>query len=267
MIKRVKLFVSDNEESKKTSIFIKEKLIKSGFIIDDEKYDLGIAVGGDGTFLRMIKTNNFDSNTYYVGVNTGTLGFLQEVKVGEIEEFVEELKQKLYKIDEIGVQETIIKHNNESSMFYSLNEIIIRNADLKAVNLDIKIDNDLLERFIGDGILVATSIGSTAHNLSLGGSIVYNTFSSLQITPIAPINSKVYRSLINSVIIPDKKEIEIIPCKDKNNLIVTIDGENNLYDNVENIETKIDEKKLKFLRLSHYNFSQKINEKLLDNQK
>lgn len=265
MIKRVRLFVNDNEESKKTSLFIKEKLIKNGFILDDEKFDLVIAVGGDGAFLRMIKANNFDSDTYYVGVNTGTLGFLQEIKVGEIEEFILELKQQLYKVDEVGVQETVINHNKEASMFYSLNEIIIRSKDLKTSKLSIKIENDLLENFIGDGILIATSIGSTAHNLSLGGSIVYNTFSSLQITPIAPINSKVYRSLINSVIIPDKKEIEVIPSKDRNDLIITIDGENNFYNNVDSIETKIDGKKLKFLRLSHYNFSQKINEKLLDN--
>ena len=46
-------------------------------------------------------------------------------------------------------------------------------------------------------------------------------------------------------------------------MIITIDGENNFYENVENIVTKIDDKKIKCLRLSHYNFPQKINEKLL----
>ena len=96
----------------------------------------------------------------------------------------------------------------------------------------------------------------------MGGSIVYNTFTSLQITPMAPINTKVYRSLINSVIVPDKKVIDLMP-SDKNDLLVTVDGENKVYKNVENIETKIDDKKIKCLRLSHYNFPEKINEKLL----
>lgn len=264
MIKKVKLFINQNEISKSTAIFIEQTLIKNGFIITEEDYDLAIAVGGDGTFLKMVKANNFNSDIYYVGINTGTLGFLQEVKVDEIEKFIDELKQGLYKIDEVGVQETTISYNNESSIFYSLNEIVIRNSNLKKINLDIKIDNDLLEQFIGDGILIATSIGSTAYNLSLGGSIVYNTFSSLQITPIAPINSKVYNSLINSVIIPDMKEIEIIPENKDNDLLVIVDGENSLYHNVYNIKTKIIDKKLKFLRLSRYNFSQKINEKLLN---
>ena len=108
----------------------------------------------------------------------------------------------------------------------------------------------------------SSSTGSTAQNLSFGGSIVYNTFSSLQITPIAPLNSNAYRSLFNSVIIPDKKVIDIIP-DDRKDLLVTIDGENNFYKDVSNIATKIDSKKIKILRLKHYNFPQKINEKLL----
>ena len=129
--------------------------------------------------------------------------------------------------------------------------------------MDINIDNDLLERFMGDGILISTSSGSTAHNLSYGGSIIYPTFSSLQITPMGPINSKAYKSLVNSVIIPDKKEITLIP--ENKSLLLTIDGKNKVYSDVETISTKIDDKKIKCFRLSHYNFPEKINEKLLSN--
>ena len=172
----------------------------------------------------------------------------------------------MYKVEEIGIQETNINYDNKQTKLYSLNEIVVRDKDLNMINLDINIENELLERFTGDGILVSTSTGSTAYNLSFGGSIVYNSFSTLQITPIAPINSKVYRSLVNSVIVPDKKEIKIVPNKEKN-MIVTVDGENNIYENVNEITTIIDEKKIKCLRFSHYNFPQKINEKLLTDQK
>lgn len=264
MIKKIKLFSNDNDICLKTRIDIENKLINNGFIISEDDYDLGIAIGGDGSFLRMVKNTNFNSDVYYIGINAGTLGFMQEVKVDEIDLFIDELINNKYKIEKLGIQETIIYHNNETSRFYSLNEIIIRDKDLKVVKLDIKIDGDLLEKYIGDGLLIATSTGSTAHNLSFGGSIVYNTFTSLQITPIAPLNSKVYRSLLNSVIIPDKKEIEIIPSNIKDDYIVTIDGENNIYDNVEKITTVINDKKIKTLRLSKYNFSEKIKEKLLN---
>ena len=266
MIKRIKLFINKNDKSIETAKLIKERLTYNGFIVDDNKYDLGVAVGGDGSFLRMVKQNNFNSDICYIGINSGTLGFMQEVKVDEIDNFIIELKEEKYKIDQIGIQETIINSKNYISKlpkFYSLNEIIIRDKNLKVLKMDINIDNDLLEKFMGDGILISTSSGSTAHNLSYGGSIIYPTFSSLQITPMGPINSKAYKSLINSVIIPDKKEITLIP--ENKNLLLTIDGENKLYNEVESISTKIDNKKIKCLRLSHYNFPEKINEKLLSN--
>ena len=263
MIKNIKLFINTNDKSLETAKLIKDKLISKGFIINDNKYDLAIAVGGDGSFLRMVKETNFNSDIYYIGINAGTLGFMQEVKVDEIDKFINELKNNKYKIEEVGIQETAITYDKGTSLFYSLNEIVIREKNLKVVKLDINIDNDLLERFLGDGVLIATSSGSTAHNLSYGGSIIYPTFSSLQITPMGPINSKVYNSLVNSVIIPDKKVISLIPEENHKNLILTVDGENNFYENVDCITTKIEDKKIKCLRLSHYNFPEKINEKLL----
>ncbi|MBQ9072220.1 MAG: NAD(+)/NADH kinase [Bacilli bacterium] len=263
MIKNIKLFVNHNNESIKTARLIKDKLIVNGFVEDDNKYDLAIAVGGDGSFLRMVKQNNFNSDIYYVGINSGTLGFMQEVKVEEIDKFIFELKNQMYKVDNVGIQETTIKHNNDTSKFYSLNEIVVRDKNLKVVKLHITDDDYLMENFMGDGIIVCTSVGSTAHNLSYGGSIIYPTFTALQITSMGPINSKVYKSLVNSIIIPDKKEIMITPEDNHKDLMITVDGEHSVYNNVDNITTKIDDKKIKCLRLSHYSFAQKINEKLL----
>ena len=104
MIKNIKLFVNKNDKSLETAKLIKEKLVYNGFVMNDKKYDLGIAVGGDGSFLRMVKQTNFNSDVYYIGINSGTLGFMQEVKLEEIDNFVTELKQEKYKVDEIGIQ-------------------------------------------------------------------------------------------------------------------------------------------------------------------
>lgn len=265
LIKTFKLFSNDNDKSKKTENIVRSVLLENGFI-ENDNFDLGIAIGGDGSFLRMVKKTNFNSNTHYIGINSGTLGFMQEVNIKDIDKFVYELKNNKYKVENIGIQEITIDQGNSSSRFYSLNEIVIRDKDLKVVKLKINIDDDLLENFMGDGVLIASSHGSTAHNLSYGGSIVYNTFTSLQITPMGPINSKVYSSLVNSVIIPDKLKITLIPEDNHKDLIITIDGENNYYNNVDSIDTKIEDKKIKCLRLSHYNFPQKINEKFLSKE-
>ena len=207
--------INKDIKKKYTSIFNPITLIKNGFNIDENDYNIAIAIGGDGSFLRMVKETNFKSDVLYLGINTGTLGFAQEIHVNELDELIENLKTGNYKVNEFGVQETNLYSNNENSKFYSLNDIVIRDMDLNTLKLDIFIDDALLEHFAGDGILVSTSFGSTAYNLSFGGSIIYNTFHALELTPVAPLNNKTYRTLTNSLVLPQNKNIEIIPVSNK----------------------------------------------------
>lgn len=259
-IKSFKIYSNNNDKALNATNIIKEKLIKNGLVESDE-YDLAIAVGGDGSFLRMVKYTNFNSDCLYVGINAGTLGFAQEVSLNNIDEFIRDIKNGNYKVDTIGVQKTKVVTKEGDSNFFSLNEIVIRDKELNTAVLDVLVDDVYLEEYHGDGLLIATSFGSTAYNLSFGGSIIYNTFHTLQITPIAPLNNKSYRSLLNSVVLPEDKLVKIIP-KNKN-ILVTIDGENKIYDNVLYIETTIKEKRIKCLRSKDYDFSLKINEKFL----
>ncbi|MCD8562406.1 MAG: hypothetical protein LRY26_01350 [Bacilli bacterium] len=170
-----------------------------------------------------MKAFNFNSDLIYVGVNTGSLGFLQEVKPEDLECFVDSLYNGNYKLEKVKVQETEVLTESGIYLYYSLNEILIREKDLNTVILDIKINDAKLEKYIGDGVLIATSIGSTAYNLSFGGSIVQSDLHTLQITPIAPLNNKVYRNLLNSIIIPEHNLIEIIPSNKR--LMISVDGD------------------------------------------
>lgn len=264
MKNKVKIFYNNNDKSINTFNEVKDKLIKNGFIIVENDYNIAIAIGGDGSFLRMVKETNFKSDVLYLGINTGTLGFAQEIHVNELDELIENLKTGNYKVNEFGVQETNLYSNNENSKFYSLNDIVIRDMDLNTLKLDIFIDDALLEHFAGDGILVSTSFGSTAYNLSFRGSIIYNTFHALELTPVAPLNNKTYRTLTNSLVLPQNKNIEIVPVSNKN-LIVTIDGENKYYENVDKIDTILSDKTIMCYQNIDYNFVKKINDKFLSN--
>jgi NAD+ kinase len=264
-INKVKIFANDNDLSKSTKEKLVGLLTNNHFQMVDDNPDLAIAIGGDGAFLRMIKASKFNENTLYVGINTGTLGFLQEVKVDDLELFIETLNNNQYKIDKIGIQETTIITDETKYHFNSLNEIVVREKELNTVIMQVFIDGACIERYIGDGLLISTSIGSTAYNLSFGGSIVYNNLHTLQITPIAPLNNQVYRNLLNSIIIPEHTEILMKPLK--KDLLVSIDGENIAMDDVKEIRTAVKNSKLQFLRLETYNFYEKINEKFLTNKK
>jgi len=106
-IKFVKLLPNNNKKSKEQAHTLQEKLEKNGFVIDNNKFSLAIAIGGDGSFIRMVKDCNFDDDIYYLGVNTGTLGFAQEIYPDEVDTFLERLKNEDYKIEEIGVEEIL----------------------------------------------------------------------------------------------------------------------------------------------------------------
>ncbi len=262
-IKRIKLFPNDNLRSQNMANIVREKLLKNNFELVDKDFDLGIAIGGDGSFLRMIKNSNFASDCYYVGVNAGTLGFAQEIDENSLDDFIQILVKEEFQYEVIGVQEIEIHTENNISRKFSLNELVVRDKELNTLHLNVYINDDLLEEYAGDGVLISTSFGSTAYNLSFGGSIVFNTFHTLQITPIAPLNSKSYRSLINSVIVPSNKTIRLIPLRNSKNIIITVDGDNSIYDNAKYIETVIGNKTIKIIRMSDYNFIRKINDKFL----
>lgn len=264
-IKRVKLFPNQNRKSFDLVIELEKKLKEYGYeVIDnDDGYDLAIAIGGDGSYLRMVKDNEFNSDIYYIGVNTGTLGFLQEIKPDEVDSFLSKLSQGLYKIEPVGIQETSVITKLGEEHFYSLNDITVRNLNLARANLNVYINDELLEDYAGDGLLVATTVGSTAYNLSLGGSIIYSGFHTLQLTPIAPFNTSAYRSLLNSIIVPEDKIIKIVPVGDTKDLLVSIDGDNQYYRNVEYIQTTVSEKKIKCLRMNDYNYTKIIYDKFL----
>lgn len=259
-----KIFSNSDEKAQKIAKKLQKEMIFNGFLQKESGFDLAIAVGGDGSFLRMVKENNFNDDVFYVGVNAGTLGFLQEIKPDEISEFIQKLKVQYYKIEETGIQETVVDFDDGIKSFYSLNEVVIREAKLKTAYLDVFINDVLLENFVGDGLLISTSCGSTAYNLSFGGSVVYNDLHTLQITPIAPLNSKAYKSLINSIIVPENKLIKIIPTKIVKDLHLVVDGENIIFENVKSIQTKTANKKIKILRLSVYDYTKVINEKFLN---
>ncbi len=262
-ISKVKLFVNDNLKSRKAAEEIREELLNNNFEIVEDNFDLGIAVGGDGSFLRMITNSNFDSDCYYVGINAGTLGFAQDISLEEVKSFVKSLTGEL-NCEKIAIGEVEVYFKNQIvKNFNIVNEIVIRNEELNTLHANVLVDDSLLEKYVGDGLLIATSFGSTAYNLSFGGSIVFNTFDTLQITPIAPLNNKSYRNLINSVIIPSNKTIIVEPNSNDDNLLITVDGKNTFLNEVEKIKIVINNKTINIIRKQDYNFIKKVNEKFI----
>lgn len=263
MIKRIKLYVNNNDKAVKNAKLIKDKFRKNGYIIDNKNYDLAVSVGGDGAFLRMVRECNYYAKPYYVGINSGTLGFLAEVEVNDVDNFINRLKNDDFYYNEINIQKTVIKYNKRKDVLFSLNDVIIRYNNSKVLKSDIYCNDKLFENFTGDGIIISTSIGSTGHNASYGGAAIDPTFQTIQVTPMGAISTKAYSSYRNPTVFNQNTIIRVIPREDLRHYFITYDGIDKYYKNVESIQSYIDDNKIKMLKLNNYSFASRIHNKLI----
>lgn len=260
VINKIKIYINGDNKSKKVKESLVKDLIKKDFLIVEKDYDLAISIGGDGTFLKMVNENNFNSDIYYIGINSGTLGFLQEIDLDKTIDFINRLANNDFKEERICIGKASVITNKKVYQYNFLNEIVLRKNDFSTLEVPVYIDNFYLEDFTGDGLLISTSTGSTAYNMSFGGAIVYNSLKTLSLTPIAPINNRAYRTLTNSFILPIDTKIEI---KGNEDLFLMIDGKNKEIKKVMKVEITIDKKEIKCLRMHDFHFIKVVNNKIL----
>lgn len=266
-MKRIINIISNkNYLSRNTTVKLKEKLEEKGFIVSEiynVNAELNICVGGDGGFLRAIHRNKFPTIPF-VGINTGHLGFFQEILPENIDDFINKYINKEYKIESISLVEAEVITSQKSYILTGVNEVVIKGMKSKVVHLEVYIDNNHLERFSGDGMIISTPAGSTAYNFSSGGSIVYPSIESLQITPLSPISSKAFRSLPNSAIIPGDLIISIKPeLRYENSLLIVNDGMEFKYNNVKSIDLKMSDNKIYKLNFSKDMYWDNLKSKFL----
>ena len=264
-MKKIRFFYNDNSRSKKVLGELRKSLIETKKFSETHEGDADycVAIGGDGAFLRMVNVMNFNSKPKYAGINTGTLGFLQTVKPEELKQFEEELLSENFEESKLSYLECVIKKKEGEEKFCCLNEVVFREREYNVVHLNVKVSGAKLESFSGDGMLICSSVGSTAYNLSYGGSIVPHSFNTMQITPMAPLSNAVYRSLTSSVVLLENEVIEIEPEQFRNDLLIHRDGEHMPVDDIEKITIRLAEKRLTHLSFGGHSIYEKINEKFL----
>ncbi len=224
--------------------------------------ELNITLGGDGAFLRAVRDSNF-SHIPFVGINTGTLGFYPEITPENIDAFIDNYKNGNYAISEVNlIQSEICSEHTEQ--LYAVNDIAIKRKDMKTMHLDVFIDANYLQTISGDGIIISSPMGSSAYNLSAGGSLVYPSLKTLQITPLSPIISNAYRCLNCSIIVPPEFEVIVLP-EQKDDYVITFlaDGVPFELSDVESASFRTSSKSIQRLTMGTYNYWNVIKEKFL----
>jgi len=153
--------------------------------------DMLFSLGGDGTMLDTV-TLIRDSNIPVLGINFGRLGFLASINKDDIEAAIESLIQKNYTLDKRSLLNIESAFNPFGSDNFALNDITFHKRDTSAmIIIHAYLNNEFLNSYWADGLIVATPTGSTAYSLSCGGPIVFPNSGNIVVTPIAPHNLNV----------------------------------------------------------------------------
>lgn len=191
--------------------------------------DCAIILGGDGTIIQAAN-ELMTSDIPILGVNLGTLGFLAEIETHHVEEALKRLFEEDYKVESRMRVEGQVIYNSELQnpqggvSYNALNDIVItRKGFSRIINLGIYVNDELVDNFRGDGVIISTPTGSTAYNLSAGGPLIIPSACVTVITPICP-----HSLSPRSIVVSAEDTIKIVVGKSKKTqeaeAIATFDG-------------------------------------------
>ena len=232
---------------------IEEDNIKN-FVELNDSYDFAISAGGDGTILKSAEKIG-ELSIPIIGLNTGRLGFLANSSLKNIETVIHKLKTNDFNISNRSIIEVLF--NGEKK--YALNEITVsRKNTTSLITIEAKLNNQYLNTYWADGLIVSTPTGSTGYSLSCGGPIIIPESKNFVLTPIAPHNLNA-----RPLVISDDKKVEISVNGRENEYLISVDS--NIY-SVPIDLTIIVQKASRFLKMVEFNedsYLKVLREKLL----
>lgn len=156
--------------------------------------ECAIVLGGDGTLIRCA-THLMGLDIPILGINLGTVGFLAEIEKHNISLALDRLFADDYMIEnrlmlhgEFPMVPSHMSHDEKDiNLCYALNDIVItRKGHSRIINIKIYVNDELVDDYRGDGVIISTPTGSTSYNLSAGGPIITHRANVMVVTPICP---------------------------------------------------------------------------------
>ena len=226
----------------------------------DASFDIMISIGGDGTILRAA-TLVRDSGIPILGINAGRLGFLAMVQKDEIAEFLQLIIEKKYTISE----RTLISLTGTpdipeiSDINFAMNEISVSRKDTTSmITIETYLNDEFLNSYWADGLIISTPTGSTGYSLSCGGPILTPNVSSLVITPIAPHNLNA-----RPLVIPDDTVIRLKVTGREEHYLVSLDSRIASVKNESELTIRKTPFKIKMVEIHEETFLKTLRNKLL----
>ncbi|GFZ26212.1 NAD kinase [Lactobacillus corticis] len=236
------------------------QLLKRYELPIDNKYpDVVITVGGDGTFISAVHKyiDQIDS-IRFIGVHTGHLGFYTDWRNFDIDKMVQVLARKEADTISYPLLEVSLFSDQGQKTQLAVNESTLRRI-AQTLEADVFVDRTLFENFRGDGLCVATPMGSTAYSKSLGGAIIQPNLRALQMTEIASLNNQVFRTLHSPMVIGPEEWITV-KFESTDDIVITVDGKQLDASGINKIVYRISDHKIHFDRFGHHHFWTRVQD-------
>jgi NAD+ kinase len=224
-----------------------------------ERIDLGIALGGDGTLISAAR-EVAPAGVPVCGINMGQLGFLTEVELPDLGQAIDRLIRGDYYVEERLMLDAIVRRGGKDLFISSaVNDVVVTKGGFsRLIRLKLYIDDEIIARYPADGLIVATSTGSTGYSLSAGGPVVNPNLKVILLTPICP-HSLHARSLVVS----EKEEIKITMQATHDDIVMTADGQTVFSLKPDDVViVRRAPYRARFIRLSGQSYSQTLRTKL-----
>ena len=232
-------------------------VLKANDVIKDF-IDIFITIGGDGTLLDMVTVIR-DSGVPVIGINFGRLGFLASINKNDIAAAIHAVVNKEYSLD----SRELLVIDSDKKIFgddnFALNDVTIHKRDDSAmITTHVSLNDEFLNSYWGDGIIISTSTGSTAYSLSCGGPIIFPQSNSIALTPVSPHNLNV-----RPIILPDDSKLSFeVECRGTN-YIISCDSRTAVIDKTMQFRVYKAGFKLNLIRLNNESYLQTLRTKLL----
>src|SRR5512137_2978163 len=188
------------------------KCVKEGAV------DLMVAVGGDGTMLRVSHLCG-PNNVPILGINMGRLGFLMQFRREEWKSALEKLlKGEFWMESRMMLRAEHCRAGEALGNWHALNEAVVTRASVHPVRLSASVDGMQLSNYVADGLIAATPTGSTAYALAAGGPILPPELRSILLVPIAP-----HLSVDRAVVLSEGSSVSIL--LKEGEAVLSVDGQ------------------------------------------
>ncbi len=245
----------------RASVYTEDASVLNASHLSEENYakmDIFLVLGGDGTLLSISRLAA-KLNIPVIGVNLGRLGFLSEIEKENLEEDIEKLLSGEFKIQERMMLSAEVNGDDNTC---ALNDVIItrKNSLLKILEFDVYLDDEFVDHFMADGIIISTPTGSTAYSLSAGGPVADPSMNIMIITPICP-----HKMYSRTIIVPYDKKITIKNrSTDKSKAVVAADSQ--MIGEISSGEAVVigaAKEKFKLIKLHGFRFFSALHNKLV----